>query len=426
MGVLLRLIIGKPGQGSEKKNIVWNMIGSFLYALSSMVLSIAVVQIAGEDAGGIFTFAFSTFGQHMFMAAYFGIRPFQITDMERRYSFGDYLGLRRVTCLAAVLAAAGYVGIHDYTVEKGAVVFLMVLYKVIDALADTYEAEFQRTGRLYLTGKSNAFRTLLSVTVFLSALTVTKELVTASVLAVAAQILGFLLFDAAVIRRLPEVDWVSGAGKKWRLLKDNTLLFFSVILDFYIFSASKYAIENCMADRDLAVYGAIFMPTSVINLVAGFVIRPYLTKLSLSWETGRLSQYAKQIRQLAAIIAALTVLALGGAWLLGIPVLSLLYSNLSYALKSCRPALLLIILGGALNAFMNLFYYSLIIMKKQRLILLGYGLTALLAVLFSDGFVIWGGIFGGALIYVLLQAALTAVFALSAGMVFKKKKGEVG
>ena len=197
-------------------------------------------------------------------------------------------------------------------------------------------------------------------------------------------------------------------------------------MDFYIFSASKYAIENCMADRDLAVYGAIFMPTSVINLVAGFVIRPYLTKLSLSWETGRLSQYAKQIRQLAAIIAALTVLALGGAWLLGIPVLSLLYSNLSYALTSCRPALLLIILGGALNAFMNLFYYSLIIMKKQRLILLGYGLTALLAVLFSDGFVIWGGIFGGALIYVLLQAALTAVFALSAGMVFKKKKGEVG
>ena len=44
MGVLLRLIIGKPGQESEKKNIVWNMIGSFLYALSSMVLSIAVVS----------------------------------------------------------------------------------------------------------------------------------------------------------------------------------------------------------------------------------------------------------------------------------------------------------------------------------------------------------------------------------------------
>ena len=80
----------KPGQGSEKKNIVWNMIGSFLYALSSMVLSIAVVQIAGEDAGGIFTFAFSTFGQHMFMAAYFG-------SGRSRSRYGAPLFLRRLS-----------------------------------------------------------------------------------------------------------------------------------------------------------------------------------------------------------------------------------------------------------------------------------------------------------------------------------------
>lgn len=71
-----RLIIGDGSAVSEQKNIIWNMIGSFLYAFASMVLSIAVVQLAGEDAGGVFTFAFTTFGQHMFMAAYFGIRPF--------------------------------------------------------------------------------------------------------------------------------------------------------------------------------------------------------------------------------------------------------------------------------------------------------------------------------------------------------------
>ena len=59
------------------------MIGSFLYALASMVLTIAVIQIVGEDEGGIFSFAYSTFGQHMFMVAYFGIRPFQITDTGR-------------------------------------------------------------------------------------------------------------------------------------------------------------------------------------------------------------------------------------------------------------------------------------------------------------------------------------------------------
>ena len=34
----------------------------------------------------------------MFMAAYFGIRPFQITDTGEKYTFGDYLGLRLITC----------------------------------------------------------------------------------------------------------------------------------------------------------------------------------------------------------------------------------------------------------------------------------------------------------------------------------------
>ena len=167
-----------------------------------------------------------------------------------------------------------------------------------------------------------------------------------------------------------------------------------------------------MADRDMAIYGAIFMPTSVINLVAGFVIRPYMTKMSISWELSRLKSFVGIIGRLAAVIAALTVLALGGAWFLGIPVLSLLYSNISYALADCRPAFMLIILGGALNAFMNLFYYALIIMKMQKYIFGVYGVVAVMAVLISTPFVRWGGIFGGALAYTILTAALMGLFGI--------------
>ena len=307
-----RLIIGDGSAVSERKNIIWNMIGSFLYAFASMVLSIAVVQLAGEDAGGVFTFAFTTFGQHMFMAAYFGIRPFQITDTGEKYTFGDYLGLRLITCGLAILVGFGYVLVSGYTFEKAAVVFLMVVYKVIDALADTYEAEFQRSGRLYLTGKSNAFRTILSVTCFLGSLAVTGELLTASIWAVGAQFMGFSLF-----------------------------------------------------------------------------------------------------------------LAVGGAWLLGIPVISLLYPNLREGLSTCRMALVLIIIGGALNAFMNLFYYSLIIMQKQRFIILGYAFISVLAVLSSGWFVRMGGIQGGAFVYMLLMAALMVFFGIfSAGFMKQKERAQ--
>jgi len=425
MNQAARLIIGRDDRNLEKRNIVWNMIGSFLYAFASMVLSIAVVQIAGEDAGGIFTFAFSTLGQHMFTIAYFGIRPFHITDTGNQYTFGEYLGLRWFTCAAALLVGLGFVAINDYSFEKAVTVVLLVAYKVVDGLADAYEAEFQRNGRLYLTGKSNAFRTVLSVGVFLVVLGVSDQLMVASGAAVVAQIVGFLVCDVLVIREIPTVDWTVRSGKRFRLLRDNTLLFFSVVLDFYIFSASKYAVEACMTDGDMAVFGAIFMPTSVINLVAGFVIRPFLTKMSLCWELNDRKRFVKSIGILAGVISGLTVLALGCAWFLGIPVLSLLYSNISYALADCRPAFVLIILGGALNAFMSLFYYALVIMKMQKYIFGVYGVVGVMAVLISNPFVEWGGIFGGALAYVILTAALMVFFGAFVfwGIVRRRREG---
>lgn len=428
---LLRTLLIGGDENVEKRNMAWNMTGSLVYALASMLLTIAVIQVMGEDQGGIFTFAFTTFGQHMFMVAYFGMRPFHITDIGMKYTFGEYLSLRYLTCGAALVFGLFYVLFNrfvlrdSYTYIKSMTVFLMVCYKVIDGFADVYEAEFQREGRLYLTGKSNTFRTLLSVVCFMGSLMSTKNMVFSCAVAVGAQILGVLLFDISVIGALPGVKWLKRKGRCVKLFKDNFLLFLSALLDFYVFSASKYAVENHMADRDMSVYGAIFMPTNFINLVAGFVIRPFITQLSLVWENREFPRFARTVKQLALIIAGLTVLAMGCAWFFGVPVLSLLYPKLAYALPSCLPALLLIILGGACNAYVNLFYYSLVIMQKQRHIFVSYGVVSALALLISSGFVARAGIFGGALSYLILMVALAACFGMTAVWFYKKER-EIG
>lgn len=422
MTLLRKLLIGKENN-LEQRNMLWNMIGSFLYALASMVLTIAVIGVVGDDQGGIFTFAYTTFGQHMFMVAYFGIRPFQITDTQGKYTFGEYLTLRMFTCGAALAFGLFYVLTQpEYSAMKIAVVFLMVMYKVIDGFADAYEAEFQRNGRLYLTGKSNTFRTLLSVACFMGSLMMTENLVLACCVAVLAQVAGVVLFDISVIGVLDGVDWTRRKGRCVRLMKDNMLLFLSVILDFYIFSASKYAIDANLTNSHQAVFGAIFMPTSVINLVAGFVIRPYITRLSLRWEHREFHAFAAIVKQLALIIAGLTIFAMGGAFFLGIPVISMLYPRLADALSTCRPSLLLIILGGACNAYVNLFYYELVIMQRLRHIFLGYVFSAVLAVTISNGFVRRAGILGGSLSYLILMGTLTVCFGLTANHLYQKER----
>ena len=68
------------GDHINRANVVWNIAGSFVYAFASMVLSFLVIRLAGEEQGGIFSFGFSTLGQQLFLVAYFGIRPFHITE----------------------------------------------------------------------------------------------------------------------------------------------------------------------------------------------------------------------------------------------------------------------------------------------------------------------------------------------------------
>ncbi|MGL5434839.1 MAG: lipopolysaccharide biosynthesis protein [Lachnospiraceae bacterium] len=412
MEALRRLIINDDQRTIEKRNMTWNMLGSFLYAFASMILTMIVVQLVGDVQGGIFTFAFTTFGQQMFMVAYFGIRPYQITDVENQYSFGEYLRLRILTSAGALAIGILYILSQGYNRQKAWVVFLMVCYKVIDGFADVYEAEFQRSGRLYLTGKSNTFRTILSVGCFFIALLVTRNLAFSCAVAVAAQVVGVLFFDIIIIGSLGNIDWSWQKDQVIGLTRSCMLLFLSVFLDFYIFSAAKYAIEKHLDDASMAVYGAIFMPTSVINLVAGFVIRPFLTKLSVAFEQRDWNAFIGVVKRLFLIILGLTLLAVSGAALLGIPVLSLLYPNLRMELSECRLALVMIILGGGFNAWMNLFYYTLVIMERQRHIFAVYVLVCLVAVAISPVFVISGGILGAALSYLILMILLACGFGI--------------
>lgn len=405
------------------------MIGSLVYAGSSMILTALVNHLIGSEQGGIFGFAFSTFGQQMFLVAYFGMRPLQSTDTSQSYTFSEYRLARFVTCSMAVLFGMCYIIFNTlspsagYTAQKALVVFLMVLYKVLDGFADVYESEFQRNGRLYLTGQAMAYRTLLSVFCFLGTLAVTRELLFSCVVAVLSQGAGILLFDKRMAKSVPGMVFTRTPGRQWKLLQDSFLLFLSVFLDGLIFAMAKYAVDAQMTSTDNAVFVAIFMPTSVINLAANFVIRPFLTRMSYQWEERNFVEFKSGIKQLSGIIFLLTIIALAGAWAIGVPVLGVI-SNVE--LKPYKSGLLFIVLGGGFFAVMNLFYYVLVIMKKQKGIFFGYVPVCLLSFFLSFWLVREGGINGGAFSYMLEMLFLMLCFMGQAVRTFITEERHAG
>ena len=422
-------LLMKTGMSLEKENMIWNMTGSFFYAFASMVLSFLVLRIAGEEQGGIFSFGFSTVGQQMFLLAYFGIRPFHITDGTKQYRFGDYLHHRYVTCALALLLGAGYLACIGYSWQKAQIIFLLIVYKVIDGFADVYESEFQRQGCLYLTGRSNTFRTILSVGVFLATLVSGAGLFAACAAAVLGQIAGVVLFDIVVLRELKRVDYGWSAKQGVSLTASSILLFVSVFLDFYIFSAAKYAIDAHLGDAASGYFNVIFMPTSVINLAAGFVIRPFLTYLTDCWNEHRFSDFKKKLLTIMAVIGGLTVLAVGGTVVLGRLVLALLEwllgKSYSGTLTALWPAFIMIVLGGGFYAVLNLYYYALVILRRQKLIFGIYAVLTVLAAILAPRLTVALGIFGAAFAYLILMIVMAAGFVGGAWFEIQKEIREV-
>ncbi len=415
-------------QSLMKNDVLWNALGSMTYAMASMVLAFFVLRILGEKEGGIFGFGYSTLGQQFFILAYFGIRPFHITDMRGEFSFRDYHYFRILSSFFAVLLSIFFLLYQytngSYTVEKVSILFFLCLYKILDGYIDVYESELQRRGKLYKTGQSLFFRTILSVLVLLCSLLLNKTLLLGVILMNLSQVLSLYLFAILPLEKTKELEAVNLSGenkvfmqKMKALFSGSVFLFLSVFLDFYVFSSSKYAVDAVLGSSSSGIYNLLFMPSNFIYLLANFIIRPALPTLAGLWQSGDKLRFKKEESSLMKKVLLLSLLLFGLAFLLSPLALWILEKLLGPAFSGKitgeRWTFCLLILGGCFYALANLEYYILVTKRQQKRIFTGYALGAVLSFFTADLMVQEAGFFFASIQFVLMMLFLFLFFLFS-------------
>lgn len=415
-------------QSLMKNDVLWNALGSMTYAMASMVLAFFVLRILGEKEGGIFGFGYSTLGQQFFILAYFGIRPFHITDMRGEFSFRDYHYFRILSSFFAVLLSIFFLLYQytngSYTVEKVLILFFLCLYKILDGYIDVYESELQRRGKLYKTGQSLFFRTILSVLVLLCSLLLNKTLLLGVILMNLSQVLSLYLFAILPLEETRELEAVNLSGenkvfmqKMKALFSGSVFLFLSVFLDFYVFSSSKYAVDAVLGSSSSGIYNLLFMPSNFIYLLANFIIRPALPTLAAFWQSGDKLRFKKEESSLMKKVLLLSLLLFGLAVLLSPLALWILEKLLGPAFSGKitgeRWTFCLLILGGCFYALANLEYYILVTKRQQKRIFTGYALGAVLSFFTADLMVQEAGFFFASIQFVLMMLFLFLFFLFS-------------
>ena len=116
------------------------------------------------------------------------------------------------------------------------------------------------------------------------------------------------------------------------------------------------------------------MPAFVINLFSQFILRPMMTPMARLWNDGETQRFRSNILKMTAGIFLLTIAGILGAWLLGIPILNMLYR---VDLQQEKPILMLVMVYGGLNAINIFTYYMIALTRSQKWLLIGYAAAAL-------------------------------------------------
>lgn len=393
-----------------RDSYVWNMAGSMLQAFQSVIMLMALMRTVGLIQSGIFTIAYANANLFLNIGKY-GMRNYQVSDVQEQFSFHDYLRSRTVTVLLMVVVSFIYIGIaaqlNHYSVEKVLIIACMCIYKAADAIEDVYHGMFQQKGRLDIASKALTIRTLITIIVFVTGLILFQNQLLSLVVATAFTYILMIYFLKLGCSSFTNRDAEKNNRNCIILLGNCFPIFVGSFLSFYIGNAPKYAIDAHLSDELQACYGFIAMPVFVIGLLNNFVFNPILNQMAYMWENKEYARFIRRVLGQIGIIVLITAVCMAGAFLLGIPVLSWLYST---DLTGYREELLILLLGGGLLGLSGFFNAIITIMRFQSKIAFIYSAVAVLAFVLSNPVVCANGITGATMLYTFLMGVLCVLF----------------
>lgn len=405
-------------------SFLWNIVGSLLNALASLVLSVLIVHISGNDIAGMFSLAFAG-SQLMLTIGCFEVRIYQSTDVLEKFRFPDYFTVRIITVTLMIIVSWLYIWVNKYYLDETAIIMIILCgYRIIDAISDVFQGYFQQKERLDIAGKMLSLRVLISTFVFGIILFITNDIVFSVWGLFFSALVTFLLYDYRKTKQMVAIRLAFNWIKIKTLFLDCLPLFACAFILMYVFNAPRNSIFLYLTPNQQSYYNQLFMPASVINLLI-IAFRPMLTKMAFFWNEDKIGTFLKYTGIILLGIGLFLVILLIGGYFLGIPILSVLYTD---ELRPYKKVLMIILLGGGANSLGNILYNVLTIMRKQYALLIGYALTGLAAFFFSDNLVLRFGLEGAGLSFLvsMLVFLVSAVVLFLFFLIKENKKKNIG
>lgn len=408
--MLKRLFLGKE-TGLEGKTFVWTISSGIVYALQSLIFLAVITNLLGEATAGVYSVG-AMIAQQMMTVGKYSVRNYQVSDVREKYSFQDYFAFRIVTCLVAVFIMSGWIFFGGYTGERAVIIVGFTVYKLAECFSDLFEGLYQQKGRFDISGKSQFVKDFLMIVFFVGAVFITRDVAVSSVILAVVSVFLLVVVDFPLVAHFSKLGVRFKFKKIWGLTFACFAIFVSSFIYVYINNAPKYAIAGLPmpdTERDAyqGVFSSLFMPVFMVDLLASFTMRIWITKMALFHDKGDRRDFKKIVLRQVAVISAITAASMLFMFFFGGFVLSLIYGIDLYGYEAEN---VLLMLAGGMVSLYTLFENVIIIYRNQQLSILisivSFAAAALIVPICTRS----GGIFGACLGYLIVNTLRAACY----------------
>jgi O-antigen/teichoic acid export membrane protein len=361
---------------SLRANFSWTFVGNVAYAACQWGMLVVLAKLASPEKVGQFAIGLAIASPVMLFAQ-LRLRVVQATDAIGEYRFGDYLGLRLIATVIALLVIAGLVFVSGYHGETALVILAIGLAKSFESVSDVFYGLLQQHDRMDRIAKSMMIKGLLSLAALGTGVYLTGSVFWGSMGLVAAWALILVGYDIrsgmmilkpgafqsgpASISRLgkslrawsmtelrPRWDWKTLARLTWLVLP----LGFVVTLISLHTNIPRYFVEQYLGARELGIFAAMAYFDRAGIVIINALGNSASPRLSRHYVAGESSAFRVLLLKLAGI-----AVLLGGAGVLvalvaGNQFLTLFYGP-EYAQRDVFVMLMLASAMGYLASFLT-------------------------------------------------------------------------
>lgn len=384
---------------AQKKDYIWNSIGSFLQSAISPILLIVITRLNGVGDSGLFSFAMSL--SVVFWAiSLWGGRTYQVSDVKKEFSSGDYIVVRFISSLIVAVFSISFCILSGYDLIKTELIMVLVSFKILESIADSMYGVLQIHNKLYIVGISLTMKSVFGFMVFAIVDILTKNIVYGALSIFIVNIAVVIFYDIPWMKRVESVGLtkknIMQAGK---IMKKTAEVFVVVFLTMFSLNIPRYFLDKYHYDQ-IGYFGIMAMPITLLTLFISFVLQPNVVNLSELLKKKKIKEFTNIVSKIDFITFTLGILFVVSSYLIGVWVLNTVFG---IDINNFRIDLTIMVIGAVANAFVSIYVNLLIILRRFKGQFYTLLVTNILAVVLSVYLIDRLAMLGSVLVFMIIS-----------------------